>query len=200
MVQDAAITGPPWCVQSATAIRSPESKEEVTMLRKEDIDGLIQSKGNVRSTDGEKIGGIGQIYLDDATGQPSWATVATGLFGSHESFVPLEGARVDGSDLVVPYSKVQVRDAPRIEPEGDLEPEEQDRLYQHYELGGGLRTYSETVGGAGVDIDGPPETDFVSEDTEGTAAGSPTGGRVRLRRYVTTGSRAQTGGIEDSSR
>jgi hypothetical protein len=113
-------------------MRSPESKEEVIMLRKEDIEGLIQSKGNVRSADGEKIGGIGQIYLDDATGRPSWATVATGLFGSHESFVPLEGARVDGSDLVVPYSKVQVRDAPRIEPEGELEREEQDRLYQHY--------------------------------------------------------------------
>lgn len=28
-------------------------------------------------------------YLDDATGQPTWVTVSTGLFGTRESFAPL---------------------------------------------------------------------------------------------------------------
>lgn len=28
--------------------------------------------------DGNKIGKIGQVYLDDATGQPSWVTVSAG--------------------------------------------------------------------------------------------------------------------------
>ena len=41
---------------------------------------------------GQKVGKIGQIYLDERSGTPSWATVNTGLFGQKESFVPLDGA------------------------------------------------------------------------------------------------------------
>ena len=32
--------------------------------------------------DGDKIGSIGDVYLDDQTGQPEWLTVKTGLFGT----------------------------------------------------------------------------------------------------------------------
>ncbi|MET4096300.1 PRC-barrel domain-containing protein, partial [Arthrobacter sp. UYCu712] len=66
------------------------------MIAKEDIDGLVKGHGNVMSPDGEKIGGIGQVYLDDDTDKPSWVTVKTGLFGLRESFVPLEGAWIQG--------------------------------------------------------------------------------------------------------
>lgn len=38
---------------------------------------------------GDKIGKVGQIYVDDATGQPQWVTVETGMFGRRESFAPL---------------------------------------------------------------------------------------------------------------
>lgn len=38
--------------------------------------------------DGNKVGKIGQVYLDDATGQPQWVTVSTGLFGKKELFAP----------------------------------------------------------------------------------------------------------------
>ena len=34
---------------------------------------------------GNKIGEIGQVYLDDASGQPAWVTVKTGLFGRNET-------------------------------------------------------------------------------------------------------------------
>ena len=40
-------------------------------------------------SDGDKLGEIGQVYLDDNTDQPKWITVNTGLFGMNESFVPL---------------------------------------------------------------------------------------------------------------
>ena len=42
---------------------------------------LMQS-GHVVSSDGEKIGRVGEVYVDDATGQLSWVTVKTGLFGT----------------------------------------------------------------------------------------------------------------------
>ncbi|RKR30195.1 PRC-barrel domain-containing protein [Arthrobacter oryzae] len=158
----AGTRNPPYGIQGTTV-----------MLNREDIDGLIQSKGNVISVDGDTIGGIGQIYVDDATDRPSWATVATGLFGSHESFFPLDGARIDGSNLVIPYNKALVKDAPRIEPEGGLEPDEQDRLYRHYQRDGGLQTYSEAQGMTGSN----PGADVPA------GSGSPNAGPGRLRRY-----------------
>ena len=48
----------------------------------------------VHGADGQKIGDVGQIYLDDATGKPEWATVRTGLFGTKESFVPVAEAQI----------------------------------------------------------------------------------------------------------
>jgi uncharacterized protein (TIGR02271 family) len=59
-----------------------------------------------------------------------------------ESFVPLEGARLEGNDIVVPYNKNQVKDAPRIDADRPLEPAEEDRLYQHYRMDSG-RTYTD---------------------------------------------------------
>src|SRR4028118_2323038 len=39
-----------------------------------------------------KHGTVGEVYLDDETGRPEWATVRTGLFGTKEAFVPLADA------------------------------------------------------------------------------------------------------------
>jgi len=90
--------------------------------------------GKVLSDRGEKVGGIGQIYLDDQTGEPEWVTVTTGLFGTAESFTPLQGARVDGGDLVVAYDKDTIKAAPRVDADGSLSPEEEQSLYRHYGL------------------------------------------------------------------
>jgi len=49
----------------------------------------FDTNGKVISDRGEKLGGIGQIYVDDQSGEPEWVTVKTGLFGTAESFVPL---------------------------------------------------------------------------------------------------------------
>jgi uncharacterized protein (TIGR02271 family) len=120
------------------------------MITQNHIDTLLGNGGNVVGSDGEKIGSIGQVYLDDQTGEPSWVTAKTGLFGTSESFVPLQGADVDGHDVRVPYSKHQVKDAPRVESDGNLSPEEEDRLYRHYEIGGGTSGYSDTTTTSGT--------------------------------------------------
>jgi len=91
--------------------------------------------GNVISSSGDKIGSIGQIYVDDQTGEPTFVAVKTGLFGMSQSFVPLQGARVEDGDLVVNYDKETVKDAPRIDDDGSLSPEEEDELYSYYGLG-----------------------------------------------------------------
>jgi uncharacterized protein (TIGR02271 family) len=167
------------------------------MFAKENIDTLLNAGGNVLSADGGKIGSIGQVYADDETGQPTFVTVKTGLFGTSESFVPLEGARTEGNDIVVPYSKDQVKDAPRVAEDGHLEPAEEDRLYAHYNLGGGTsytgttsgtRDTGERSGTVGHDTSGPTTDDAMTRSEEQLHVGTEkqAAGRARLRKYVTT--------------
>ena len=144
---------------------------------------LAGSGGNVVSTSGGKIGSIGQIYLDDATGQPSWITAKTGLFGTSESFVPLENATVSGNDVAVAYDKDKVKDAPRVDPDGSLSPEEEDRLYEYYGLGSGTSTtdYDSTSGTDSGIAAGYVEnaSDANYTETVGTAGtGTGTSGRT----------------------
>ena len=172
------------------------------MITKEHIDDLLHRNGNLLSSDGEKIGSIGQVYSDDDNGQPTWVTAKTGLFGTSETFVPLEGARIQGDDVVVPYTKDLVKDAPRVDVDGHLEPSEEDRLYQHYQLGGGVRTYTdattgqdtgrydgrENSGTVGHDTSGPTTDDAMTRSEERLSVGTEKqeASRVRLRKYVTT--------------
>ncbi len=72
-----------------------------------ELDGLT-----VYDNDGEKVGSVGRVYVDDDTGKPDWVTVKTGMFGMKESFVPLAGARRVGSDLHVAHPKESVRTRP----------------------------------------------------------------------------------------
>ena len=103
--------------------------------------------------DGEKIGSISEIYEDTDTGKPEWGLVKTGLFGTGQSFVPLANANPEGDQLRVSFTKSQVSDAPHVDAAGELSPEEEDRLYQHYGLsrstapsGSGLPTGEATEG------------------------------------------------------
>jgi len=134
--------------------------------------------------DGEKIGTIQEIFLDRHTGEPAWATVKTGLFGMRESFVPIRDAETtDDGEVRVPIRKQQVKDAPKVEAEGELSPEEERRLYEHY----GRSDYDEWDGQdrtTGLDL--PEETgrDAPSAAGDAEAGATPVVVGVRLRRYI----------------
>ncbi|MHA7190620.1 PRC-barrel domain-containing protein, partial [Arthrobacter sp. MDT2-16] len=73
------------------------------MITQNDIDTILSGRGHVLDSHGAKIGSVGQVYLDDQTQDPSWVTVKTGLFGTSESFAPLQGANVNGNDVTIGY-------------------------------------------------------------------------------------------------
>lgn len=102
------------------------SKEQLRTLR----------DGDLYSVDGDKIGSIEEIYLDDRTNEPEWATVNTGLFGTSQSFVPLSGATVTDDGLTVQYSKDQIKDAPRVDAGEHLSVEQEQELYRYYGVDG----------------------------------------------------------------
>jgi uncharacterized protein (TIGR02271 family) len=107
---------------------------------------------NLSTTDGTKIGKIGQLYLDDYHGQPEWVTVNTGLFGTNESFVPLAEATQVADGITVPYTKDQIKDAPNISDSGHLTEAEEQDLYKHYNVAYTTEgsTFAGTSGAAGA--------------------------------------------------
>ncbi len=111
----------------------------------------------VVATDGEKIGKVGEVYLDADSSQPTFVTVATGLFGSNETFIPLNDAQYNGDEIVVPFSKDFVKDAPNIAEDGELSPAEEQRLYEYYSLNNGTyandTTRTNTTTGVAGDLD-----------------------------------------------
>jgi uncharacterized protein (TIGR02271 family) len=120
------------------------------MLNSSQLDQVVGS--DVYGSDGDKIGKVGQVYLDDATSEPAWVTVNTGFFGSNESFVPVQDASFSGDRLTVPFDKNKVKDAPNVADDGHLSPEEEQELYRYYGASYGGSDYSsgqQTTGIAG---------------------------------------------------
>jgi hypothetical protein len=124
--------------------------------------------------DHNAIGKVVNIYLDNQTGQPEWAVVRTGLFGMRSSFVPLAEATEVDDEVQVPHPRTQVKEAPSIEPDGQLSPAEEAELYRHYGLE--YDTVARDQGGAaghpGAAWAGQPQAPTSDEqaDTTGTSA------------------------------
>jgi uncharacterized protein (TIGR02271 family) len=117
------------------------------------------SGADVTGRNGEKLGKIDTVYLDNQTQRPEWAAVKTGLFGSHVSLVPLATAQYDDGHLQVPYTKDEVQNAPHHDPGQELSVEDERQLFTHY----------------GVDYDG----DTATARSQDTPTGGDTGRRDR---------------------
>ncbi|MFL5913400.1 MAG: DUF2382 domain-containing protein [Gaiellaceae bacterium] len=151
--------------------------------------------------DGDNIGKIQEIYLDERTEKPEWALVHTGLFGSKSSFVPLAAALISNGGICVPYEKGHVKDAPKIDADQALTQDEEAALYRHYGLeygesrsGSGLPEGDPSSNGVGHDTSGPDTDEAMTRSEEELAVGKAQRerGRVRLKKYVVTEEVQQT--------
>jgi uncharacterized protein (TIGR02271 family) len=120
----------PYAINSFDRVTPPGKEHDV--LTQNDISQLSESV--VYDTDGDKIGSVGQVFLDAQSGDPEWVTVKTGLFGTKETFVPLQRANVSGGRITVPIDKATVKDAPKIDTDSALSYAEEDELYRYYGL------------------------------------------------------------------
>lgn len=171
-------------------------------------DQITQVAGReVYGPDGDKIGKAGRVFVDDQTGRPKWVSVETGLFGSHDTFIPVEGATFDGGRLTVPYAKEQVKGAPALGDGDHLSPDDEAVLERYYQ---GQGRGSAGLGEAGVGETGTQDRlgrDELRDDPRGDGAAVGDGGddamtvseeqltvstrsvateRVRLRKHVVT--------------
>jgi uncharacterized protein (TIGR02271 family) len=115
----------------------------------------------------------------------------------------------------VPYEKAQVKDAPKMDPDGELSQSEESELYQHYGLdysesrsdsglpeggsGAGTTGTTETTGDAGAppvgeDTSGPTTDNAMTRSEEELQVGTTQqeSGRVRLKKYVVEDEVTQT--------
>jgi len=131
--------------------------------------------------DGEKLGTVEEIYLDSESGDPEWALVTTGMFGTKQSFVPLRSASQSGDGVTVPFDKATVKESPQIDPDGELSEPEEAELYRHYGM-----DYSAPGSDSGRDVSGPTTDDAMTRSEEELRVGTTEreSGRVRLRKYV----------------
>jgi uncharacterized protein (TIGR02271 family) len=167
----------------------------------------------LRGSDGEKLGTIEEIYLDAETREPEWVLVTTGLFGTKQSFVPVRDASATDDGVEVPFDKDRVKDAPKMDPDGELSQREEAELYRHYGLeysesqsgsglpeggaGAGDRSESASFGDAppvGRDVSGPETDNAMTRSEEELRVGKAERetGRVRLRKYIVTEDVQQT--------
>jgi uncharacterized protein (TIGR02271 family) len=132
---------------------------------------------DVYDESGEKIGSAAEVYLDDATGEPEWVTVRTGLFGTKESFVPIRNADLTDDGVRVPVSKAQVKDAPKIDTDGHLSPQEEQELYRYYGMSGDTGVQRTGVQTTGTDTTGMQASGTDTTAVESTTGTVGTGGR-----------------------
>jgi hypothetical protein len=113
-----------------------------------DLENVSQWQGqNVIDSDGDKIGKLEDVYVDTETDRPAFGVVQVGVFGRHRwAFVPLDGVTVGPGHLQVRASKKTVKDAPSLEPKGELAKDDEEGIYAHYGMpysapspGGGRR-------------------------------------------------------------
>jgi hypothetical protein len=116
----------------------------------------------VTNQDGERLGKIHGLFVDDQVAVPTWVAVHSGIFGTHHALLPLAQARFVAGRLLVPYSKDDLALAPHHDPDQPLTVEQEQALFAHYNVG-----YS--------DADAPgPHTGVDAQQTG--LAGSPDAG------------------------
>jgi uncharacterized protein (TIGR02271 family) len=161
---------------------------------------------------GAKIGKVKRVYVDNASGAPTWASVSTGLF-SEDSLVPLAGARLrdEPAELQVRVHKDAVKTAPHLAHDGLITQDSENDLFVHYGVdphrsgwddygrhaGPPTRGEARATGNAGTtgraglratapEMDDTRRPDFVvrSEERLNIGTRQEVSGHARLHKYV----------------
>lgn len=102
------------------------------MISRTEAEQVVDRGGSARNRDGEELGRVVRVFLDQYTGWPSFMTVRLGESTSHETFVALHEADLQGGDVVVPYNRQRVHNAPTVSAGQELSLREEDELFDYY--------------------------------------------------------------------
>ena len=124
--------------------------------------------------EGNAIGTITQVYTDDDTGLPEWATTN---IGEATVFIPLKDAVESDGRIRVLVHRDDVARAPLVVDRRHITPEEEARLYRHYGI-----AYSPDRSRSGLPAgEGPVPTRLQIVAASARAAATNTGRRLSDR-------------------
>ncbi len=160
------------------------------------LEDLTSARGQpVYASDGEKIGEVEDVFLDEETGRPEWIGLSTRFFGTKRAVVPVAGISRAEDGFRVPYTQDQVKETPNIDSD-EISQETEARLYAIYGL-----EYSERRSNTGLAEGDVPAGELGSETPRGTVGERDVvrseeelqvgkrdveAGRARLRKWVET--------------
>jgi len=134
---------------------------------------------------GNSIGAVADVYVDDATGQPEWIALRSGLFGTKLSFVPAAAGSWRDDGVHFPFSREAIKRSPHPDViEDRLDPEQKEELLRYYSHQSGVE--SEHVDVA-RELGDPTVVELIrSEEEVSVSTAARAGGRVRLVKYIVT--------------
>jgi hypothetical protein len=84
---------------------------------------------------GGNVGKVEGAYVDAESGRPEWLLSRMGRFG-HYTLVPARDAVVGAGHVWIPYTRDQIRQAPKITPKAELTKDREAELLDFYGIGG----------------------------------------------------------------
>ena len=87
---------------------------------------------DVVSADGRSVGKLIDVYVNNETGEPEFVLVASGFLHNRLHIAPADGATRSDDVVALGVTKEAVDNAPHIAADGDLTPDEERTLYEHY--------------------------------------------------------------------
>ncbi|MGZ4612577.1 MAG: hypothetical protein ACXV1K_05305 [Kineosporiaceae bacterium] len=121
---------------------------------------------------GLPIGTVTQVYTDDDTGLPEWATTR---IGEATVFIPLDDAVESDGQITVSVHRDDVAKAPLVLDKHHISRNEEARLYRHY----GIPYTAERSASGLAAGEGPPPSKIRTATDTARAAVTEAGRRVR---------------------
>jgi hypothetical protein len=110
---------------------------------REDVEGWIGSR--LDEIGGARVGKVEGAYVDKQSGAAEWILIRIGRFG-HHCAVPAREAVGGVGHVWVPWDRNSVRRSPRVVPDGELTPDEELVLCEHYGIVAGRGRAAELTG------------------------------------------------------
>jgi hypothetical protein len=80
---------------------------------------------------GGNVGRVEGFFVDESSGRPEWLLARMGRFG-HYTLIPARDAVEGVGHVWVPYTRDQIRRAPRVEPNSPVTAAAEKELLDHY--------------------------------------------------------------------
>jgi hypothetical protein len=80
---------------------------------------------------GSQVGKIEGLFVDEPSGEPEWLLARMGRFG-HYTLVPARDAVGGVKHVWVPYTRDQIRAAPKVDPSASLTADGEREMLRHY--------------------------------------------------------------------